>query len=227
MNILRRNSSRSRMARCVIAFPFLALAAGFGQLFQFAAIEGVVIVVGRGRSLCIQFAPLASFAFGHGGKLHRSRGADAPEVCFRLPLPANRGAGSRPRKSEGSGAPRGAFNQPPAFAFRLRRARVRFATRTRRLSAHRLRRFLIPGPRFQETPRFVLGACSAQAQHLNAPLSRRGDARRPVQRAPRRRVIVPNGSVPGTSRVPAYEAGPRAPRQPSPVAGSRSGRRER
>ena len=78
------------------------------------------------------------------------------------------------------------------------------------------RRFLIPGPRFQETPSGLYSSLGAPAQHLNA-LRRNEPCRRPVQRAPRRRIVVPNGSVPGTSRVRGDEPRPRAP-HPAPSA---------
>jgi hypothetical protein len=101
-------------------------------------------------------------------------------------------------------------------AARAWRSALAFRRSTVASSARRL-------PRLR--PRAALcGDGAVSSRHLRASfphrvvalgsLGRPGAGRR--QRAPRGQVVVPGGRSPGASRVPADEAGPRAPHRPRP-----------
>ena len=148
------------------------------------------------------------------------RQATSPPVFFVeapgppvFPFPTKCRGSRPPQKGEGSGAPSGAAGILPL---------PRSGEEHGRLSALHGRRFLIPGPRFQE---HALGCVWRPRRAGLTPERAVGGEpvlRRPVQRAPRRRVVVPNGSVPGTSRCRGNEPRQRAPHQPAsgtPAAG--------
>jgi hypothetical protein len=157
----------------MVALPLFALAARFRALLC----GGAGRVLG-GQGACVSWS---------GGVVC---------WCSSGTLRPSRGAGLRPSSSpysapsRGGGAPRGAVSQPRLPARRPLRKDVS------PLGAP-LRRFRIPGPRFQETPRSSFAFPSAQAPRLDAGGACEGAPRRPVQRAPRGGVVVPPGRVPG------------------------------
>jgi hypothetical protein len=96
-----------------------------------------------------------------------------------------------PRHNEGSGAPKGATE-----FIRACEARRRPCDWTPRLTALHWR--LRDGAKLRSNsgPRFLNPRC-----------------RRPMQRAPRRAVVMPPGRGPGAARVRGYEPRPQGPRQ--------------
>ena len=134
------------------------------------------VACGLSASSSIRFRCVMSL-----GKLHCSRARMSARVCpeFRR----------TPKRREGGGAPRGATHPSTPFGVRA------LALGASPLGAP-LRRFPIPGPRFQVHVSSPLGLWRRRlitALRLKAKEARDG----PVQRAPRRGVVMPPGRVPG------------------------------